>query len=275
MYFIYLFYFFYCFWQFDEVLLFFSFFLSSVADLIGRNADYLVHEISQHLRQGHANTPSLHHSSHAVRALQGVVSYGDEEVCLLVKDVLDELLLSLDLQQLEAGLVWEGLEVVAQSCTRWVGQREGERGVAGTSERVADTRNSGDKDNISETLKNNEEKFCGKKEGSNTAMGEGHQGKDTQGKEGLEAIGRYFMDYHKEKSRKGAEDVKGESGGDEGEEPEVESYTTEPQLSCCERVAVEILHRSVHYMSHPVAAVRLKVLTAVQGCLRTLQSHKV
>ena len=262
-----------------------------MADLIGRNADYLVHEISQQLRQRHqSNTRSLHHSSHAIRVLQGVVSHGNEEVCLLVKDVLDELLLSLDLQQLEAWLVWEGLEVVAQSCGRWVRQREaGEteadarKGKADHKEETGDMKGEERKDDklgdASAAFKASGGGIRdGDKEGLDAAEAKGHREKERPEGVGLEAIGRYFMDYHKEKSRREEEEVEGGRGGEEGEEeqePGMESYTTEPQLPCCESVAVEILHRSVHHMSHPVATVRLKVLTAVQNCLRALQSHKV
>ena len=233
-----------------------------MADLIGQNADYLVHKISEQLHMRRMPRPLLHYSQ-AIQVLQSVVSHGNEEVCLLIKDVLDELLLSLDLGQLEAELVWEGLDVVANNCARWVDQRnsDGSGGEDG-GEGVVEVTGGGMAD----------------KERDIEDMGDTHNNCEEH-KKGveLEAIGRYFMNYHKEKARKEEEEesegVTDGCGDKEG--PEEEPYSAEQKLPCCESVCVEVLRRSVHHMSHPVVMVRLKVLAAVEHCLRALRQHKV
>lgn len=217
-----------------------------MTDLIGQNADYLVHTISIHLRTRHL-PEQQQQQSQAVQVLQSVVTHGDEGVCQLVRDVLDELLLSLDLRQLEAGLVWEGLESLAQNCARWVDQRPRNDGGV-----VVQHKEEGVEEN--KKMEADQEEDRGRR-------------KDV----GIETIAEFFRNYHKEKD-KGLEEEEGE--GEDGEDSEG-LYSQDKPLPCCEGVCVDVLRRSAHHMSHPAPAVRLRVLEAVQHCLRVLQHHKV
>ncbi len=225
-----------------------------VAELVGKNSDYLVHKISEHLRLRHATKlrPSM-----AVKVLQSVASHGDEEVCLLIKDVLDELLLSLDLQQLEAGLVWEGLSTVSQSCARWVELRTAGSGKDGGGRDVMSDEVPSDGSIVED---DSEEEKVEIEASSDKGVS-------------LEAIGHFFMKYHKDKAAREERDLGGMA--EEGEGSEGGAYSKEKELPCSESICVEVLRRCVHHMSHPVAMVRMKVLASMQHSIKALQSHKV
>ena len=221
-----------------------SYLCRSVADLIGQNADYLVHTISLHLCT-RRSAQQQRQPFQAIKVLQSVVAHGNEDVCHLVKDISGELLLSLDMRLLEVGVVWEGLKSVVQNCARWVDQRQVNKGAEvedGTAQR-------GNKTEEVETLCEEE------REGVRKEVG-------------METIAEFFRNYHKEKEKR--QETECEVEGEKEEEEEEEE-----QLPCCEGVCVDVLRRSVHHLSHDKPSVRLLVLDAVQHCLWALQHHKV
>lgn len=213
-------------------------FHSSVAYLIGCNADYLAHAISVHLR--HASRGVTGHRG-AVRVLGAVVQHGEEEVCAMVRDSIDDLLTSLDTRQADPTVVWAGLRTLARSCERFVSSRCANEQVGG------------------------ETKSGGMVRGEEVGV---IMEEEDKGKVGIETIADYFLQYHKTKEEAGQEEEpeEGEESGDM-EEPYSQEERTLPVV---EQVCVEVMRRCGHHMSHDQPDVRLVVMDTLQHCLKSL-----
>lgn len=225
----------------------------SVANLIGRNVDYLAHAISLHQR--HASRGVRGHRG-AVRVLCAVVQHGEEGACALVRGCIQDLLTSLDTKQVEAGLVWAGLRSLAKSCECLVASRTAKENVA---------------------METNVESVDSGKDGNNpggvvTAETELVEGERRQ--IGIESIADFFLQYHKAKGEEEAESgcvVGAESEG----VAEESSYSQERPLPVMEQVCVEVMRRCGHHMSHDQPAIRLVVMETLQHCMRALGHDKV
>ena len=214
----------------------------SLADLIQVNTDYLVHSISVHLR----NTSHSTTQPEAVQVLRAVVSHGKEEVCLLVRDSIEDLLLCLDTKQLDPHLVWVGLRTVSENCERWIDERKLKE------ERVEPLSKGRDKS------VEVEDEVTGPAEPS----------------VGIEAIAKFFRDYHKDKESKLAEEEEGKEEVEDDTDGE-ERYSSKLKLPAAEEVCVEILHRCVHHMAHHNSTVRMVVMDTIQHCFKGLRHDKV
>ncbi len=222
----------------------------SLSHLIDVNADYLIHSISLHLRYMSSN------QSEAIQVLRGVVSHGEEGVCLLVRDSMRDLLLSLDTNQLEPQLVWVGLRTLAENCKRWVTTRDSKGGGAVGTEKGVESEDH-------PTSKNSKGRVV-------EGVAKGVESKNDPREDiGIEAIAQYFHQYHQEKE----EGLEEEEGGGVMDE-EGCCYEDKPRLPV-EQVCVDIMRRCVHHMSHPISAVRLVVMETLQYCMTALQHDQV
>lgn len=187
----------------------------------------------------------------AVQVLTAMVSHGEEEVCLLVKDSIADLLLSLDTGQMEARLIWTGLRALAERCVLWIDQRQ-LKGV--------------ESGGVAKEVK--EEETC-----ADVGVAKEEERRDV----GIKAIAEYFQEYHERKERER------EAGNEAGSEPlpeeemkegEEESYST-PKLPAPEQACVDVLRRCVHHMANQDPGVRLVVLETMQHCMKALRHDKV
>lgn len=213
---------------------------SSVSDLIGRNADYLVHATSIHLR--HAPHRNAGHAE-AIQVLGAVTRHGNEEVCHMMKDCVDELLVSLDTRQLPANLVWAGLQTLAESCEHWISKRkkvEHEQPGGVVQEGVA-----ADEDGDPEVKK-----------------------------VGIQAIADYFLEYHKQKDKQEQEEWAGLTEEQANEEEE-ESYARDRPLPAAEQICVEMMRRCCHHLSHDTPNIRMVVMETLQHCMKALRHDTV
>lgn len=214
---------------------------SSVSALIGRNADYLVHATSVHLR--HASHPRGQHAE-AIQVLGAVMRHGDEGVCPMMKDCVNELLVSLDTRQLAPPLVWAGLQMLAESCECWVSKRE-----VGEEPKVTGVGPSVEEEEAKDEPREKEV--------------------------GIQAIADFFLQYHQNKD-KDMEREESVGGVEEEEEAAGEdSYSQERPLPAVEQVCVELMRRCGHHMSHDNPHVRLVVLGTLQSCLKSLRHEEV
>lgn len=205
-----------------------------MAYLIGQNADYLAHAIS--IRLHRASRGDKGHCG-AIRVLGAVVQHGEEGVCAMVRDCIDDLLTSLDTKQVDAALVWAGLRTLARSCECFVSSRNVTVGM--------DTKPVG-------VVKEEQEE----------------NGVERQ-EVGIEGIADYFMQYHKTKEEtEGKEEA---VGGVAEEEP----YSQEQPLPAVEQVCVEVMRRCGHHMSHDQPNIRLVVMDTLQHCMRALRHNEV
>lgn len=222
----------------------------SVSALVFRNSDYLVHAISVHLRH---SSYGLKSGAGAIQVFGALVSHGEEALCPLLKDTINELLLSLDTRQFDPLLVWEGLRMLARSCDNWVSKRtmkEAPRGVVNGVEQK-DVAKGTDPGSVGlETV----EKDGGKKE-----------------KMTLQAIADYFLQYHR------AKEEEGEGYSHEGEDnPEEEPhYSQERQLPAVELMCVEVMRRCGHHMSHDESGIKLVVMETLLHCMKALRHDQV
>lgn len=222
-----------------------------MAYLIGRNADYLAHAISVHLR--HASRGVRGHRG-AVRVLGAVVQHGEEGVCGMVRDCIDDLLTSLDTRQADATSVWLGLRTLAKSCECFVSSR---------CAKALETEPVG-------VVKGAETNPVGVVKGVETNPVGVVSEESTKEQVGIEAIADYFLHYHKTKEEEGQE-VESEEGVESGEEP----YPQDRPLPVVEQVCVEVMRRCGHHMSHDQPGIRLVVMETLQHCMKALSHDEV
>lgn len=213
--------------------------------LIGRNADYLVHATSIHLR--HAPHRSGGHVE-AIQVLGAVMRHGSEEVCRMMKDCVNELLVFLDTRQLPPPLVWAGLQTLAESCECWISKRK--------------------------------QVECEEPGGVVRGGVVAKEERDTEVKQvGIQAIADYFLQYHEQKKKQEEEEVgltEGAGSSEEGgvEEDEEEPYSQERPLPAVEQICVEMMRRCGHHMSHDNPNVRMVVMETLQHCMKALRHEK-
>ena len=214
-------------------------FSSAVSSLIGRNADYLVHATSVHLR--HAPTSNSQHAE-AIQVLGAVMSHGNEEVCHLMKDCIQDLLVALDTRQLAPPLVWAGLQTLARSCGCWISRRERveREGPVGVVSAAEEEEEAGDREDV-----------------------------------GIEAIAEYFLQYHKNRDQEAEGGGVGQEEEQGAGQQEEESYSQDCPLPAVEQLCVEVMRRCGHHMSHDSPSVRLVVMETLEYCMQALQHEKV
>lgn len=189
--------------------------------------------------------PRLRILKFSIKLLGPVFSPRDKDVLPLMKDSIDELLLSLDLRE-DPALLWPTFLILTMATSRW----------AGPSLR--------DKDNRSAPVEQG-------REGGES--GEGCE--EERSHVTPEEVQAFFLDYHQQKDREnlmveeaeGEKDVN-EEGGQEEEGGELYSQTKylSPEL----QAAVDVLQRCTHHLSVPSPSLRLTVLDALGHCLRAL-----
>ena len=196
--------------------------------------------------------------------------FSDESVLLLIQDSIDELLLSLDVRQIDASLIWPVLRTLAQSCERWRLPPN-----IRTSSPAPSSFNSGHG-----TL-------------TEVSREEGVPSHVTNCDESTshvtdhvtpEAVEEFFLQYHREKQRQEEEEKLGdfseselnqnEREQDEGAE-EKDPYNQRKQLSPLSRTIVELMQRCGHHMSAEPPPLRLIVLETLIHCLVALKHEQV
>ena len=176
--------------------------------------------------------------------LGAVVQHGEEGVCAMVRDCIDDLLTSLDTRQADPTVVWAGLRTLAKSCECFVSSRCANDG---------------------------ESKSGGVVRGEEGSVGVVEEEEERNGPVGIEAIAEFFLQHHKAKEGVGQEEEP-EGEGDMVEEPYSQEERTLPAV---EQVCIEVMRRCGHHMSHDQPDVRLVVMDTLQHCLRTLSHNKV
>ncbi len=253
----------------------------SKARLIGQNADYLAHAISVHLHR----TPQGVQDG-AVRVLGAVMRHGEEGVCPLASDCIHDLLTSLDTKQADAAMVWVGLRTIAESCERFVSNRNTrgqecvvkEPGVVKRQDAIPmgiDTNHVG----VVKEPDTNHVDVVKEPDTNPVGVVKEVEPPEIQPK-GIEAIAEYFLQYHKTKKEErevgGEEEEEGRRGAEESEEEGgEEQYSQERTLPATEQVCVEVMRRCAHYLAHDKPAVRLVVMETLRHCMEALKHDKV
>ena len=178
----------------------------------------------------------------------------DKDVLPLIQDSVDELLLSLDIGQVDSGLIWPALQSLAESAEKW-----------STSDNTKSTNEHQNGSPLNSGLTE-----------SLTAPNATSEDDDREHSEHVtpETIEQFFIEYHKRKDQEEYEREK-EEEKTENVSQEEESYSSNKPLTPVEHCAVQVIQRCVHHMSATVPQVRLAVLDSLKHCLVALHNNQV
>ncbi|XP_043946133.1 TELO2-interacting protein 1 homolog isoform X2 [Protopterus annectens] len=216
----------------------------SLKELINQNSDYLINAVSLNLRQ-------LGQHPHAPKVLGVMFMNSDSSLLPLVKDVVQDVLMTLDQSYDErAHLFFSVLHTLMGALVRWF---------------------------QSETFSLQDSKKS--KEIKDGFLQDQNKIDTSDVRRAQEELEHFLLDYQRQK-RLSEGDIEDDCLDSENQqpvsEPDVEDMSPDvkKELPVHIQIAKDVIERCIHLLSHRSLKLRLKVLDVLEMCVIVLQSHE-